>query len=56
MKNELAFKIKHNNYTEEMYYFQKDKKKPITINEVSTEKTVLFNKTPYVKVNMILDM
>ena len=27
MRKVLVFKIKHNNYTEEKYYFQKDKKK-----------------------------
>ena len=47
MKKELVFKIMHNNYTEDKHYFQKDKKKPININEVDTEKIVLSNKTPY---------
>ena len=47
MRKELVFKIKQNNYTEDKYYFQKDKKKPVNINEVDTEKIVLFNKTPH---------
>ena len=38
IRKELVFKIKHNNYTEDKYYFQKDKKKPININEVDIEK------------------
>ena len=47
MREELVFRIKHNNYTEDKNYFQKDKKKPININEVDTKKIVLSNKTPY---------
>ena len=46
MREELVFRIKHNNYTEDKYYFQKDKKKPIDINEVDTKKRVL-SKIPY---------
>ena len=38
MRKKLVFKIKNNNYTEDKYYFQKDKKKPIHINEVDTKK------------------
>ena len=47
MRKEFVFKTKHNNYTEDKYYFQKHKKKPININEVDTNKMVLSNKTPY---------
>ena len=43
----MVFIIKDSNYTEGKCYFQKDKKKPININEVDTKKTVLYNKTPY---------
>ena len=46
MRKELVFNNGHNNYTEEKYNFQKDKKKT-NINEVDTKKTMLFNKTPY---------
>ena len=42
MRKELVF-------TEDKYYFQKDKKKPININEADTKKIVLSNKTPYGK-------
>ena len=38
MRKELVFKIEHNNYTEDQYCFQKDKKEPININEVDTKK------------------
>ena len=38
MRKELVFKIKNNSYTEDMYYFQRDKKKPININDVNIEK------------------
>ena len=41
MRNELIFKIKYSNYTEEMYYFQKDKKKPVNINEVDTKNSTI---------------
>ena len=37
----------HNNYSEDKYYLQNDKKKQININELDTEKIVLSNKTPY---------
>ena len=47
MRKEFVFKIKQNNYTEDTYYFQKDKKKPVNINVVDTEKIVLFNKTAH---------
>ena len=47
MRKELVFKINHSNYTEDKYYFQKDKKKPISINEVDTRKIVLSNKTSH---------
>ena len=46
MRKELVFKIKNNSYTEDMYYFQKNKK-TINNNEVDTKKRVLPNKTPY---------
>ena len=39
----MVFKIMHNNYTEDKYYFQNDKKEPININEVDTK--VLINIT-----------
>ena len=45
MRKELVFKFKNNNYTEDKYCFQKDKK-PININEVNIDKIVLSNKTP----------
>ena len=45
LRKELVFKIKNNNYTKDKYYFQKDKK-PININEVNIDKTVLSNKAP----------
>ena len=47
MREELVFKIQDNNYTEDKYYLQKDKKKPININEVDTKNIVLSNKIPY---------
>ena len=37
MKQELVFKIKYNNYIEDMHYF-KTNKKPININEVDIKK------------------
>ena len=37
MRSELVFKIKDNSYTEDRYYFQKNKK-PININEADTKK------------------
>ena len=43
MRKELVAKIKHNNYTEDTYYFpifKKIKKKPINVNEVDTKKIV----------------
>ena len=46
MRKELVFNNGYNNYTEDKYCFQKDKK-PVTINEVDTKKIVLSNKTPY---------
>ena len=46
MRKELVFNNGYNNYTEDKYCFQKDKK-PININEVDTKKIVLSNKTPY---------
>ena len=48
MRKELVFKIKHNNYTEDKYYFQKTKK-PININEVDIKKIVLSNMKTYDK-------
>ena len=36
----------NNSYYINKYYFQKDENKPININEVITEKIMLFNKTP----------
>ena len=45
MKKQLVFNNGHNNYYINKSYFQKDKNKPININEVNTEKLVLFNKT-----------
>ena len=39
----------HKNYTEDKYYFQKDKRKVINFNEADTEKIVLSNMTPYGK-------
>ena len=45
----MVFKIKHNTCTEDKSYFQKDKKKPININEVDTKKIVLSKKTPHGK-------
>ena len=45
MRKELVFKIRHNNYTKDKLYFQKDKK-PVNINEVDTKEIVLSNKTP----------
>ena len=45
MRKELVFNNRHNNYTEDKYYFKKDKKKPININEIDTKKIVLSNKT-----------
>ena len=47
MRKELLFNNGYNDYTEDKYYFQKDKKKPININEVDTDKIVLSNKVPY---------
>ena len=32
MRKELVFSNGHNNYTEDKYHFQKDKKKPINTN------------------------
>ena len=52
MRKELVFNNGHNNYTEDKHHFQKDKKKPININEVVTKKIlkiVLSNKTLYGK-------
>ena len=46
MRKELVFNNGHNNYIIDKYYFQKDKN-PININEVDTEKIVLFNKIPH---------
>ena len=46
MKKQLVFSNGHNNYYINKYYIQKDKNKLININEVNTEKIVLFNKTP----------
>ena len=43
---ELVFKIKHNSYSMDRYYFGKYKK-AININEVDTAK--IANKTPYGK-------
>ena len=45
-EKELVFKVRHNNYTKDKYYFQKDKK-PININNVDTKNSVLSNKPPY---------
>ena len=42
----MVFKIRHNNYTKNKYYFQKDKK-PININDADTKEIVLSNKIPY---------
>ena len=36
-----------NNHAEDKYHFQKNKNKPININEVATKKIVLSNKTPH---------
>ena len=47
MGKELVFNDGHNNYCINKYYFQKDKNKPININEVSTKKIVLSIKIPY---------
>ena len=47
MKKELAFNNGHSNYSLNKYYFQKDKNKPININEVDTKKIVLSNKIPH---------
>ena len=46
MGKELVFNNRYNNYYINKYYFQKNKNKPININEVDTEKIVLSNKTP----------
>ena len=46
IRKELVFNNGHHNYYINKYYFQKDKNKPINVNEVNTEKIVLFNKTP----------
>ena len=46
MRKELIFNNRHNNYSIDKYYFQKDKK-PININEVDTKKIVQSNKAPY---------
>ena len=46
MRKELVFKIKNKNYTKDKCYFQKDKK-PININEINIDKTVLCNKTQH---------
>ena len=46
MGKELVFNNEHNNCYINKYYFQKDKNKPININEVNIEKIALFNKTP----------
>ena len=40
MIKELISKIKNNTYKEDMYYFQKDKEKPININKVDTKKDI----------------
>ena len=47
MGKELTSNNRHNNYCINKYYFQKDKNKPININEVDTKKIVLSNKIPY---------
>ena len=44
----MIFNNKHNNYSIDKYYFQRDKTL-ININEVDTKKIVLSNKTPYGK-------
>ena len=49
MTKKLVFSNRHNNYYINKYYFQKDKNKPININQVNNEKIVLLNKTPYGK-------
>ena len=48
MRQELVFKIKHNNYAVGMHYFKRNKK-PININDVDTNKIVLSNKVSYGK-------
>ena len=40
MRKELLFKIMHNNYTEDKYYFQKDKKQ-IDINKVTLKNSAI---------------
>ena len=45
----MVFNIKNNSYTEDMYYFQTEKKKPININDVNIENIVLSKKTFMVK-------
>ena len=49
MRKEVVFNIKNNSYTEDMYYFQTEKKKPININDVNIENIVLSKKTLYGK-------
>ena len=44
----MIFNNKHNNYSIDKYYFQRDKTL-ININEVDTKKIMLSNKTPYGK-------
>ena len=39
MKKELVFNNGDKNYTEDKYYFQKDKRTPININVVGTKKS-----------------
>ena len=46
MRKELVFKMRHNSYAKDKYYFQKNKK-TININDEDTKKIVLSNKTPY---------
>ena len=47
MRKELVFNNGHNKYYINKYYSQKDKNKPININEVDTKEIVLSNNVPY---------
>ena len=48
MRQELLFNIRQNNYTVGMHYF-KANKKPVTINDIDTNKIVSSNKISYGK-------
>ena len=47
MRKELIFNNGNNNYNVNKYYFEKDKKNLININEADINKIFLSNKAPY---------